>query len=173
MAQEDENSLSYEEIEELLSDPSQSSTRDCRRCKTRYKYQLIWLCSIIVTSVFLNICLAVLLLGATHGNQAQEETAYGQFTALHVGNPLTEAVGLVFDKFDTINLLSPYGPNNKNESGRAIQWETLDGSSAQVAVDKSWAANKNLPPTQEFSWNKSKSVYSLRGFHAQHCLVCV
>ena len=45
------------------------------------------------------------------------------------------------------------------------------GSSAQVAVDKSWAAQKRLPPTEEVSWDKDKAVYSLRGFHAQHCLV--
>jgi hypothetical protein len=58
-----------------------------------------------------------------------------------------------------------------NETSRAILWESLDGSSAQVAVDKSWAATKALPPTQEFSWDENKAVYSLRGFHGQHCLV--
>ena len=65
----------------------------------------------------------------------------------------------------------PYGPSNENEVERAILWENLDGSSAQVAIDKSWAAKKRLPSTQEFSWDKDKAVYSLRGFHAQHCLV--
>ena len=86
---------------------------------------------------------------------------------------LTEAVGLEFDTVNTITHLGPYGSSNENETKRAIICENLDGSSAQVAVDKSWAANKGLPPTQEFSWDKGKAVYSLRGFHGEHCLVSI
>lgn len=87
--------------------------------------------------------------------------------------PLTEAVGLEFDTINTMNHNDPYGSSNRNETERAIFWESLDGSSGQVAVDKSWAVQKGLPPTQEFSWDEGKAVYSLRGFHAQHCLVCL
>ena len=53
-----------------------------------------------------------------------------------------------------------------------ILGENLDGLSAQLAVDTSWAAWKKLPPAKEFSWDKDEAVYSLRGFHAQHCLKC-
>lgn len=86
---------------------------------------------------------------------------------------LKDVVGLDFDTVDIISHVGLYGSSDKNETERAILWENLDGSIAQVAVDKSWAANKELPPTQEFSWDESKAVYSLRGFHGQHCLVSV
>jgi hypothetical protein len=76
--------------------------------------------------------------------------------------------------FDTVRVMShhgPYGPSNHNETARAILWENLDGSSGQVAMAKSWAGDNNLPETQDFAWDRSKGVYSLRGFHGQHCLV--
>lgn len=86
---------------------------------------------------------------------------------------LTDIAGLGFDTVVPISHLGPYGMDNKNETNRAILWENLDGSSAQVAVDKSWAANKALPTSQEFTWDRNKAVYSLRGFHSQHCIVSI
>jgi hypothetical protein len=79
-------------------------------------------------------------------------------------------------KFDTIGIMShhgPYGSHNHNETDRAILWENLDVASAQVAIDKSWAANKDLPQTDDFVWDKRKSIFSIRGYHGFHCLVSV
>jgi hypothetical protein len=56
----------------------------------------------------------------------------------------------------TISHRGLYGSDNKNETERAILWESLDASATQIAVDKLWAASRHLPPSQEFSWDKSK-----------------
>jgi hypothetical protein len=77
-------------------------------------------------------------------------------------------------EFDTIHILNNrglYGPAAENDTARAILWENLDTSTTQVAVDKSWAASKELPASRDFSWHRSKAVYSLRGYHSIHCLV--
>lgn len=90
------------------------------------------------------------------------------FIALKI---LTNEAGLIYDTTNILSHHSVYGPATENETERAILWESLDGSSAQVAIDKLWAASKDLPPSPDFTWDKSKAVYSIRGFHSQHCLV--
>ena len=64
-----------------------------------------------------------------------------------------------------------YGPNNKNETDRALLWESLDASSAQIAIGKTWASTHSLPESDQFSWDDEKVVYSVRAFHGNHCLV--
>ena len=84
---------------------------------------------------------------------------------------LTRIANLKFEQIATINNFSPYGASNRNDTDRSILWEKLETSNAQVAVDSAWAADHALPDSQTFTWDEDKSVYSLRGIHAQHCLV--
>lgn len=172
MAQEDEKFLRAEEADTLLSEPAQFSIKGSGGREHRHRHRVVWSFIVILASMLLNIVLTILLLKARYEIQRQM-SPYGQWLSFRVPTLLTKAVGLTFDTVDTISHTGPCGPSNKNKTDRAILWKNLDGSSAQVAIEKSWAAQKRLPPTQGFSWDRSKAVYSLRGFHAQHCLVCV
>ena len=122
--------------------------------------------SVVFGSTLLNIVLTILLLRLRFEHHERLLSLYSQCIILCRLKLLIEAFGLEFGTIDTISHFGPYGPSNENEKERAILWENLDGSTAQVAVDKSWAAQRRLPPTQEFSWDKDEAVYSLRGFDA-------
>ena len=167
MRQEDEKSFTNEEADSLLPQPEESSERVLAHKSGLNSCGGLSLLIVAVVSVLLNILLCVLLLKMMRN----EKTPYGQYLTIFCRYFLMKVVGMKFDTVGTISYTGPYGPSNQNETERAILWENVDGSSAQIAVDKSWAANKNLPPTQEFSWDKEKAVYSLRGYHGQHCLV--
>ena len=170
MAHEGEKSL-RDEVDALLPEPVQSSGQDCGCKESRYGNQCRRVHLVSLGSVILNIILAIMLLRERFESRQSQKSPYGEYLVEYWTIRLTRAADLSFDTVHEISHLGPYGPNNENETERAILWESLDGSSAQVAIDKSWAASKGLPPTPEFSWDKAKAVYSLRGFHGQHCLV--
>ena len=173
MAEEDEKFLLDEDIECPLPESPRSS-KLALGCTQPYDCHLmLHLVIAFVGSVFLNIVLAVLLLRGKAEIQAKNKWSYGQQPILRMPRMLTDVADLDFDTIGTISHLGPYGSNNRNETDRAILWENLDGSSAQIAVDKTWAADRALPPSQEFTWDQDKAVYSLRAFHSQHCLVSV
>ena len=140
IAQEDENCLHDEMTEHLLPDPTQSFLRRCGCRERRHKHQLVSLSVVVFGSTLLNIVLTILLLRVRSEHHERQKSLYGQCIVLCTLTLLIEAVGLEFDTVDTLSHFGPYGPSNENETERAILWENLDGSSAQVAVDKSWAA---------------------------------
>ena len=52
------------------------------------------------------------------------------------------------------------------------RWKALSSDDGLVAVDREWAANKGLPPSESiFPWDASKRIYLLNGYHGIHCIV--
>ena len=64
---------------------------------------------------------------------------------------------------------SPY--TDPNVTLRNEAWDAISIDAGMIAVPDDFVAEKGLPPSQRFVWDKSKSVYLLNGHHTLHCAV--
>ena len=64
---------------------------------------------------------------------------------------------------------SPY--SQPNETARNELWEAINIDAGMIAVSDSFVEEKDLPESQRFVWDQSKSVYLLNGHHTLHCVV--
>ncbi|KAJ8064633.1 hypothetical protein OCU04_006959 [Sclerotinia nivalis] len=83
---------------------------------------------------------------------------------------LTKYAGLARDTVLAINSSSPYGLGSRSEIERSILWESLDTSTGEISLDTKWAKAQGLPDSQEFFWNKNRSIYLINAYHSVHCL---
>lgn len=60
---------------------------------------------------------------------------------------------------------------SENATYRDSLWEPVGEASGTVAVAKTWAAEKGLPPGREVPWNGSQSLYAINAYHSLHCIV--
>lgn len=51
-------------------------------------------------------------------------------------------------------------------------WHAIDITQATIAVDDDWASQKGLPESNTFPWDSDKSLYTVKGLHDLHCVVC-
>ena len=77
--------------------------------------------------------------------------------------------GLAWDTPDVLGSSSPY--TDKNETLRNEAWEAINIDAGMIAVPDHFVDEKDLPDSQRFVWDKSKSVYLLNGHHTLHCVV--
>lgn len=61
------------------------------------------------------------------------------------------------------------GPNYTEVN--ELWYSDTEADKGVIAVDKSYAAKLNLPPSQSFPWDETKKFYVTNGHHALHCLV--
>ena len=50
-------------------------------------------------------------------------------------------------------------------------WEAINFDIGLIALGNEYSLSKDLPLAQPFSWDESKSIYTLNSFHNLHCLV--
>ncbi|KAM3088591.1 hypothetical protein ACMFMG_000227 [Clarireedia jacksonii] len=149
----DEKPLHDEEANELLPEPTHvPKAHQCQLWGRKRQYQIF---TLLVGSIVFNIILVAVLVRLNLISQKRSNSLYA---------------GLEFDTISILSNRGPYGPTTENDTARSILWETLDTSGAQVAIDKSWATSKRLPLSQDFPWDRSKTVYSVRGYHSIHCI---
>jgi hypothetical protein len=58
-----------------------------------------------------------------------------------------------------------------NATYRDILWDPVGEASGTVAVPKTWAAEKGLPPGRKVPWDDSKTLYAINAYHSLHCIV--
>ncbi|KAB8349605.1 hypothetical protein FH972_023628 [Carpinus fangiana] len=69
------------------------------------------------------------------------------------------------------NTSSKFGLGTRSDIQRSINWESLDTSAGEIALDNTWAAQKGLPASTSFWWDQSqRSIYLVNGHHNLHCL---
>ena len=62
------------------------------------------------------------------------------------------------------------GANVENEKKADELWEAYTASGV-VALGNNDTETWQLPPSQEFPWDKDYSLYLISGMHSLHCLV--
>ena len=60
----------------------------------------------------------------------------------------------------------------QNETTADELWDRIVPAHGVVAVDRQWAAQKQLPDTISLPGDPSKGVYIIDAYHQLHCLVC-
>ena len=63
--------------------------------------------------------------------------------------------------------------SSKNITRADELWKGLGPNVGMVAFDNAISKNMGLYSTEPFSWDSSKGVYMLEGYHSLHCLVCL
>ncbi|ORY18372.1 hypothetical protein BCR34DRAFT_504701, partial [Clohesyomyces aquaticus] len=63
--------------------------------------------------------------------------------------------------------------NNGNYTEQDLKWGELRVDDGIIALSKSYAMEKGLPPSEQFPWDSSKAIYLVNGYHGIHCLTQV
>lgn len=79
--------------------------------------------------------------------------------------------GLIRNVSVPIYSSTEYGPAVGTPEERNALWGALDISPGIIALPDEYAAEKGLPRSQRFPWDKSKGIYVIGAFHQMHCLV--
>ena len=58
---------------------------------------------------------------------------------------------------------------SSNETARDAAWDAINIDSGMIAVPQDFVREKQLPASQSFVWDETKSVYLLQGQHNLHC----
>jgi len=66
-------------------------------------------------------------------------------------------------------MYSEYASSNATE--RDYLWGPVGEASGTVAVAKTWATEKGLPPGRKVPWNDSQALYAINAYHSLHCIV--
>ena len=61
--------------------------------------------------------------------------------------------------------------NTKNRTANSLAKNQLSGDAGMVTLTDEYTTAMNLPLVIRNSWDPSKSVYLLQGYHNLHCLV--
>ena len=78
--------------------------------------------------------------------------------------------GLEYDIQRPFFHTSPYSSQNLTLAQE--HWDAINFDAGMVYLSDEMAHSLNLPPSQPFPWDESKSIYLLNGYHNLHCLVC-
>lgn len=65
-----------------------------------------------------------------------------------------------------------YSIEHENQTAAVdAAWEAIVPAHGIIAVDKSWAEQRQLPLSMELPSDHTKQVYILEAYHILHCLV--
>jgi len=139
------DSLNEERISE---EESERGSKDVRASRT-----VLVLC--IITSILITIIVVL---------------SVALSSAITKGKTLNSRTGLSLARSveRKIYLPTKYSSDNRTEADDA--WESINPGYGVVAVDKKWAAERNLVDTIEFPGNSEQSMYVIEAYHAIHCL---
>ena len=76
------------------------------------------------------------------------------------------------EKWQPATWWSMYSIEHENQTAAVdAAWEAIVPAHGIIAVDKSWAEQRQLPLSMELPSDHTKQVYILEAYHMLHCLV--